>query len=422
MRTLIAMTLAFASLPALAINSNLDAPRRGDLVATRLVALPAPAGVVEKQPLSFSWALDPGQDVTRQATHAAESREYWAQVDGATLAKGYAIDTTAPGAVIRISPATDARAVPVGQLKLLRHGQPVSDAQAFSKRSSDLELQQAGMDVNAGSAVVQVAPALGKGRFDLQMAQAQGRYLVHVFEPDSPYVLRASADRASVLAGGQVEVTAVLGNGGKALGTSQMAGLLVSPSGRSYDIAFDAKGRAIARIPVDAPSEPGLWDVQVFAGSSEAGIAINRDARTAIAVAPPTGKLGPRHDPDPVSPGSRVPVQVGSPGRYELRGTLFATGPDRLLHAVSEAHSAAWFTPGARMLTLGFERGHLPTGYGAPFEVRQVQLNDQSRLGQLEQREVAARFAGPVAVAAMPVTETAQEGSPRGKPRLAREP
>jgi len=233
MRTLIAMTLAFASLPAFALNNNLDAPRNGDLAGSRLVALPAPTGQVEKQPLSFSWALDPGQEVARQATYSAESREFWTQVDGATLAKGYAIDTTAPGAVIRISPVADAQAVPVGQLKLLRQGQPVADAQAFSKRSSDIELQQAGMDVNAGSAVVQVAPALGKGRFEVQMGQARGRYLVHVFEPDSPYVLRASADRASVLAGGEVEITAAFSNGGKRLGAPQMAGLLVSPSGRS---------------------------------------------------------------------------------------------------------------------------------------------------------------------------------------------
>ena len=42
-------------------------------------------------------------------------------------------------------------------------------------------------------------------------------------------------------------------------------------------------------------------------------------------------------------------------------------------------------------LVLQFERSHLPAGYGAPFEVRQLELNDQSRMAPLESRESAGR-------------------------------
>jgi len=401
---LIALILASVSLPVLAINSGVDTPRRGDLVADGLVALPAPAGQIERKPLSFSWALDPNASVGEQTPYTSESREFWTQVEGIELSKGFAIDTSAPGAVIRISPIGKAAPVSPDRLDLLRDGKSIASAQAFSQRTTAAQLQQAGMPIDSGAAVVQIDAAQGQGRFQLQMSAANGRYLVHVFEPASPYVLHASTDRANLLAGGEVEVRAMLGKGSAGLAGSQLAGLLVSPSGKSYDIVFKAGSngmqRAMARIPVDAGSEPGLWDVQVFAGASDGGGRIQRDTRTAISVAQPTARLGSSYDFDAMNLGFRLPVQVGSPGRYELRGTLFATGPDGVARPVSEAHSAAWFERGQRALTLTFERAHLPAGYGAPFEVRQVQLNDQSRMGQLESRELAARFGSPAPVVA----------------------
>ncbi|KFN44630.1 DUF4785 domain-containing protein [Arenimonas oryziterrae] len=391
MRTLIAFALATASFSAFAGNANLDAPRRGDLVATRTVALPAPSGQIERQPVSFSWKLDPNAAVTEQTPFASESREYWTQVDSAELTRGFAIDTTAPGAVIRISPIGKAVPVPADNLMLLRDGRAISSTQSFARRTTAAQLQEAGMDIDNGAAVVQIAPGLGKGRFQVLMPEASGRYLVHVFEPESEYVLQARASQANVLAGGDVEVSAVLGKGDAGLPGSQLAGLLVSPSGKSYDLSFDRNGRALAHIPVDAGTEPGLWDVQVFAGASQGEGRIQRDTRTAIAVAQPTARLGNGVSFDALRLGFSVPVQVGSPGRYELRGTLFATGPDGLARPVSEAHSAAWFERGNRSLALAFDRSHLPPGYGAPFEVRQVQLNDQSRMGQLESRDLAVR-------------------------------
>jgi len=41
---------------------------------------------------------------------------------------------------------------------------------------------------------------------------------------------------------------------------------------------------------------------------------------------------------------------------------------------------------------LAFDREHVPAGYGAPFEVRQLELNDQTRLALVESRSRAVRF------------------------------
>ena len=47
---------------------------------------------------------------------------------------------------------------------------------------------------------------------------------------------------------------------------------------------------------------------------------------------------------------------------------------------------------GVGELRLPFASVALPSGYAAPFEVRDLQLQDQSRMAPIESRAVAVRF------------------------------
>lgn len=393
-KSTIALLLLAAPLGALAAGRGAQqAANHNDLVAARTVALAAPATPSERKPLSFAWALDPSAALAATAPFVAESREYWVQVEAAELVRGFELDASAPGPVLRISPIAGAAAVSGDGLRLSRDGRNIDNDQAFATSASAEQLRRLGMDLGEGSAVVRVDPALGRGRFKLQMASASGRYLVHVFEPNSPYVLRAQALRANLLADGQLEVSARLGKGAQALQASELGGLLLSPDGRSIELKFakagDGSQRAVARIPAEAGSAPGLWEVHVFGGVMAEGARIQRDVRTAIAIAQPTARLAGSYRFDAARLSFSAPIEVGSPGRYELRATLYATGPDGLARPVSQAHSAAWFDRGAASLRLDFDPAHQPLGYGAPYEVRFLELKDQSRMGQLETRELA---------------------------------
>jgi len=369
--------------------ANLLPTRGNDQSATRVVSAALPSGDFERKPVSFNWQLDPAAELAAPAPFMAESREYWAQVDASELARGYDIDTTAPGAVIRISPARGATPVAMDKVQVLRNGRAIAQPESFQRQADAKQLQAAGMDISEGSAVLQLAEGNGQGRFQLKLAKASGRYLVHVFEPNSPYTLKAQAARSTLLAGDTLEVNANLGNGQKALG-GQMDGMLVSPSGRTVNMTFSA-GRGRVQVPMDAASERGLWEVQLFAGTIDKGASIQRDARTAIAIAQPTAKLAGSYQFDAAALRFSLPVQVGAEGRYELRGTLYATAPDGIARPVSQSHSAAWLVPGSRSLSLSFDRSHVPLGYSAPFEMRNLELNDQTRMGKLETRELAAR-------------------------------
>ncbi len=386
MRTLLFTALAAASFTTLAAQPLLPAGGN-DQVPLRVVSLPAPSGQFERAPVSFSWALDPTDALTTPAPLLVESREYWQTVDAAELSNGVAIDLSAPGALIRVSPGRGARGLKAGDLQLAANGK----AARLEKTATDAELQAAGMDVEAGTAMVRVGAEHARGRYQLRTANARGRYVMHVFEPASPVVLKARANRNHAVVGDTVVVDIALSDAGRGIAT-QAEALLVSPDGRSQPVAVsqgrDGRSSASVRVPARATTTPGLWELQVFASAD----GLQRDARTAFAVAQPTARFKGDHAVNTQLLRIALPVEAGSPGRYEARGTLYASGPDRALRPVALAHVAAWMEPGNGMLVLDFDRKHLPAGYGAPFEVRQLELHDQTRMAPLEVRGRGARF------------------------------
>lgn len=378
--------LAAASLTAFATQPLLPAGGN-DQVPTRLASLPAPTGQFERAPVSFSWALDPSESLSTPETHVAESRESWQTVEGAELARGVDLTLTAPGAMIRVSPTGGAARLKPADIHVQSNGKVARLEQA----AGAAELKAAGMDVDPGTTVVKLGREHTGGRYQLHADGAKGRYVVHVFEPDSDLVLHAKADRSHALNGESIAVDVAVTRGNRAV-AAQAEALLVAPDGssRAVPVSRNRNGNlsARAKLPADSGSTAGLWELQVFANVD----GVPRDARTAFAVANPTARFKGDYASNTRLLRVALPVEAGSVGRYEARGTLYASGPDRVQRPVAQAHAAAWFAGGDGILVLDFDRAHVPAGYGAPFEVRQLELHDQTRLAPLEIRERGARF------------------------------
>src|SRR5687767_9767620 len=139
-------TAIFAVLSAPSLAAPMLAPGPDDLVPNRVVALPAPAGALERKPVAFGWALDPAAAVHAQPAFVGESREWYQQVEAAQLRAGVAFDASAPGAVVRLSPLGTARPVAPSSLQLRRDGREIAPAQAFAKRADAESLKAAGFD------------------------------------------------------------------------------------------------------------------------------------------------------------------------------------------------------------------------------------------------------------------------------------
>lgn len=378
--TLFVAGLAHAAQPLLPAGAS-------DQVPTRLSVLPAPSGAIERKPVAFSWALDPDAELSDTAPFQAESREYWMTVEGSELARGVPLQMTAPGALIRVSPAKGSLGLRAGDFSVNAAGRKIGVAQAADADA----LRKAGMDASAGTQIIRLGEGSGAGRHVLRAANARGRYVVHVFEPASDRVLFARADRNHALAGTPMRVSIGATDAGRKAAVASQA-LLVAPDGSSQSVAVrDAVGggqEAEFTVPATASQAKGLWELQVFADVGD----VPRDARTAFAVAQPTARFSGIFGVDAANLRVSLPVEAASPGRYEARGTLYASAKDGSLRPVSQAHAAAWMDTGDGMLVLQFARAHVPAGYGAPFEVRQLELNDQGRMAPIESRTRGARF------------------------------
>jgi len=400
-RLMIALALAGASsgawaASALLIDKTLPAVSAGDRISGGVVSAPLPPGQFEREPVQFVWALDPSDAVAAPAVEVMESRSFWRTVDAAQLQRGVELQLSAPGAVVQLSPGAGARALPAGSLKVRdAANRPVSTRQFDSA-----QLQQAGMAVAAGTQLLKLEGG-DIGSYRLQAADGQGQYVLQVLEPNSPVVLRARTDRHVAFAGSRINLQVDMDGAQTApaslaskLTASPLAGqgLLVAPDGRTWEVPLQASRSGGLSTNVALPEQgsdtPGLWELQVF--TEQGGIA--RDTRLAFAVSRPTARIAGAISA--ANPGDvRFPLQLGAPGRYEVRATLFATGSDGVLRPVAQGHSAAWFNKaGTGQLGLSFADVALPAGYGAPFELREVELHDQTRMAPIERRARALRF------------------------------
>lgn len=404
MKTLISIAVAaalFGGSADAAERSRLLPAAADDLVPTRLVTEKAAlAADIERAPVDFAWALDPAEKLAPTVPFVAESREFWSTIDAAALQKGYAFQTTAPGALIRISPAggNKSASLKTSDLTLQIDGRRLDPASAIAHSADAEQLKAAGAQFSDGTLVFRLAHSAGAGRIELAAKHARGRYLMHVFEPDSPLSLQLRANRDRVLAGDTVTLTARFDGEKGALAPESIGGVVTAPDGRSIDVVFargkDGRYSADVALPADAGDGLALWEAHTFAVAKHGGALVARDAKTSFAVSKPTARFGNDISTEARRDGVSVtlPVEAASAGRFEVRGVLYGTAKDGSLQPFAIAHAARWLDPGQANITLKFGADVMPSGLAAPYELRDLSLNDQARQGQLETRARAVRF------------------------------
>lgn len=375
-------------------------PAAGDLVPTALVSTAGKAlrDDPDQQPVNFSWAIEADAKLAAPKPFVAESREFWTSIDALDLAKGFRFQTTAPGAVIRISPTASvggkAMLAP-SDISLAIDGRQLP-ASALTRTATSAQLKAAGLDFAEGTLAFQIDPAEGSGRVALTAKLAAGDYLVHVFEPESSTVAKLSADSDTAFTGGEQAARLQLFDGANALPIKRMNGIVTAPDGRSFDVDFktDGSGHALAgfSLPAKASDVPGLWELHAFVAAEQNGELVMRDVKSAFAVVAPIARLGQSVG---MNDGAQalsfsVPVKAAMGSRFEVRAVLHGTDVDGKMVPLAIGHAADWIDAGNGSVKLSFDRSLLK-GAKAPFELRQVELYDQSRLAKLEVRHDGLR-------------------------------
>ena len=416
---LAATMLALFAAPVCAGTHALLPAQAGDLVpatlsASTTVAAPtarsagspvvrAPMPRRERRPVSINWALPHDQPVQSEPTpFAPSSREYWIDVSATELQRGVALPLSAPGAVIRLSPGDpqggrlDASGV---RLRLGR--QALNLQQASSTLADAASLQAAGMAVPEASMVFKLKAELGSGLATLQAPAASGRYVVHVLEPQSEFSVAATGERSELLAGQQMHVRVAMRANDKAAPLVAVGGFLRSPDGSTTTLAYrqqaDGNFTTSVRPPV-ASSTPGLWEVHSFsAGLDAEGHEVRRDTTTVFAVAAPTARFSGTASTARASDRGidiALAVDTARAGRYAASAVLYGRAADGRMVPAAFAQSAAVLRAGSGRLVLHFGPASL-SGVGAPYDLRDLRLQDQSALSLVERQAVALRFDAP---------------------------
>ncbi len=369
-------------------------PDTGDLVATAVAkAAIAPEPIVENPELHYAWRSS--ETSTEQSPFEAVSQEYWADYSADQLSAGIDIHTTAPGAVVRISPLQGTRhAVQPADLQVQRNGQLYANASGISSVASAEDIAAGLPAFPDNTSAFRLRAELGSGAFRLSAPVSDGRYLIHVYEPDSDQQLKLSAAADSHLSGQNLSLRASFESGGRVSAVDNINGVLTAPDGRSFELDYTLQrdGSYAANLPAPAAAAsdgPIPWEVHTFSSSGE----VLRDAKTAISITAPVARLsGAAHQLSLRAYGTNVVVQFGIDsgvsGRFQLTGTLWGTNEKGALVPVAVAQTAKDLS--------GVEGDYLelrfltdvvdPAKVRAPFEIRDLRLQNQADMGLLERR------------------------------------
>ncbi len=406
------LLLAALALPAAAgaAQHALLAPQAGDVGVRALVASESAhksaGAAVRREAVALSWAAEGKIDTAPPAPYVARSREYYIEATGAELAAGVAIPTSAPHALVRLQPLTsvgpreDVAIHPLSLVLRSPAGRDFDAGAGMEMLVSADKLAKADVPFASGTSAFRIAPTLGAGRFQLQAKglQDSDRYLINVVEPESELVLTMHTGASLYLHGQELVVRPDLVERDGALRGqhyrfTRFDGFVTSPAGRRFPVEFQPgpDGRLQARLLLDADEAPapGLWEVHGQGQAKVAGQTVVRSARLAFPVAMPMARLtgAVTVQGGPAGLQADFGVEAGAAGRYEVRALLYGTVAGEL-KPVGVAQAAAWLEPGQRSLSLSFAPSLL-SGAGGPFELRDLQLLDQGRMGVLHRQQRA---------------------------------
>lgn len=377
----------------------------GDLAARTALATDATRALlpeVSREAVSFTQALRADQPLSAEPeTWSAQSREYFVEVSADALRAGTPIFTTRPNALVRLNAAAAellsgrGRELSLDPARLvLRQGKAeYGDGSGMSLLVNADQLAASGAPFAPGTAAFRIKPELGAGRFEIVAPDVRddGRYVIHVFEPQSDVVLALHTGRGDYLHGETLTVEAALASAA----IERFQAFVSSPGGRTWPLTFARDGAGLrASLPLDALAAPGqgLWEVHVRAEGRQGDAHVVRTARTAFACSLPTAVLGGDAAVTSGRDGVAVAlgVDVATAGRYDVSGVLYGTDAKGQLRPLALAHAANWLEPGRASLTLTFDAARVEAArLTAPFELRDLRLVDQGRMGVLHRQSRA---------------------------------
>jgi hypothetical protein len=410
--------LICASLLALAAHAHAHvewlSPGANDLRAERLesdVRSLAPSAHREARPVNYAWSPDraqrgrpfqSGPTPLESPYPRSTSQGYWVDATGGDLARGVNLPISAPGAVIRVSALEAGSRVALSPeaIELSIDGRRVDAEFGVDGIASGSDMRQQGMSVPEASLAFQLSRESQAGM--LTMAHrglpAEQALVIHVHEPESPWIAQLGLPRQNMLSGERLAFDLSLGDGGQRLRPASVQAVLVSPdASQSWPLSVDRSGQLVlesAPLAARASIGAGLYEAHVYTEAQIKGLTVRRDLTLALNIAPAIARFsGSARDSQKDGLSLTLGVEASAAGRYQVNAEIFGTDARGQLRPAAFVQSAAVLAAGQGQIQLDIGQDLLASsGLGAPYEVRNLMLLDQGRMYLLEQRERALRI------------------------------
>jgi Domain of unknown function (DUF4785) len=359
-------------------------------VAAKSVALPGMA--LSRDTVHFSWNLNADAAITAPVPHMAESREFYMDVDAASMRGGVAIKTTARGSIVKLSPSSAGENAKTKSLSaddiVVRIGGESIQLRDFAARVDDSKkLAASGVEFAPGSLAFLIDDARGATSFEVALKSADRGYLVHVLEPASPNALTLTTNRDAYLVGEKLQITAAATNGAA---ITEITGGIASPAGALTAIAFtrNADGQFVGSIPLTESAAGALYEAYAVAKLADGRVIALRDAKVGFAVAEPTARLinivAAKDRFDAARFNTRL--EIATQGRYQVEAVLYAQ-KDGVRVPIAIAHTGAWLNADENVITLQFDNLDLAKRSAeGPFTLGNFALKNQGSLTTMERR------------------------------------
>ncbi len=389
------------SLSALARDASDIVPK--NLHAPSLAKSAALPGMeLSRDTIQYSWNLDTSAKIGSPQPYQAVSREYFVEANADQLRSGISLKTSAAGAVIKLSPRGNiqksTRQLGRDDIAVSVAGNVVSlgaFASTLDDSSKFAEMQKSGVAFAPGSLAFQINESLGATSFKLVVKNANIDYLVHVFEPQSPYAVTLSTSREAYLTGESISVNAKLATDAAAGNADivELNGGIASPHGDVSAISFvrGQDGTFTGHTTVNESAVGELYEAFVTATLRDGSTVVLRDAKVGFAVGDATAKIvNVARAGSTASTADRqdfhAVVSVSAAGRYQLEAVMFADRNGERI-PVAVAQTGAWLESGRQAITLSFADLKLASrNIGGAFTLGNIVLKNQGTLAVMERR------------------------------------
>jgi Domain of unknown function (DUF4785) len=378
-----------------------DISHSSDIIPSSLKAAAKSAALpgmtLSRETVHFSWNLNTDAAITAPTPHVTESREFYMDVDAASMRSGVAITTTARGSIVKLSPSSAGENAKTKSLSVddivVRVGGESIQLRDFAARVDDSKkLAASGVEFAPGSLAFLIDDVRGATSFEVALKSADRSYLVHVFEPASPNALTLTTNRDAYLIGEKLQITAAATNGAT---ITEITGGIASPQGLLTAVTFkrDADGQFTASVPLTESTTGALYEAYAVAKLSDGSVVALRDAKVGFAVAEPAARLisvAARNRFDAARFNTRL--DIAAAGRYQVEAVLYAL-KDGARVPIAIAHTGAWLNAGENIMALQFDNLELAKrGIEGPFTLGNFALKNQGSLATMERRmEVVTR-------------------------------